>query len=71
MSKTPDETARAIADCRHVDFFNFDPLYKQDRFTDLQAMARFWLMKEEILGHLHYGERPDQQDELRDRIEQL
>lgn len=48
MSRDTDETARAIAECQHVDYFNFDPLFKQDRFAHLQAMARLWLMRDEI-----------------------
>lgn len=48
MSDKTDETARAIAECQHVDFFNFDPLFKQERFADLQQFARFWLLRKEI-----------------------
>ncbi len=39
--------------------------------ADLQRMARLWLLRAEILGHLHHGERSDLQDDLRAQIEAL
>lgn len=49
MSDKTDEVARAIAECQHVDFFNFDPLFKQERFADLQKFARLWLLIPNII----------------------
>lgn len=43
-----DDTAKMIVGYQHVDYLILDPLYKQERFAHLQAMARLWLLLPEI-----------------------